>query len=323
MDSLEVLARWLTEADDVAVITHVHPDADALGTAMAIKLALTALGKRAACVCDDPAPLNYTFLPEPPATPEKLPFAPARALLVDAGDPDRAGRSGAILSQVPSATLDHHGTSRGVGEVRVVDPSAPAAGVLALPLIRLLGAPLTRDMAACLYAAIASDTGNFTFPSTTPQSLRAAADCLETGLELGEIAYRLFRARRPARTRLLGAALNAMELRENGRLAILRVTQDMLNRCGATGEDVDLIINYGVDTEGVVAAMLLEQRGDAVKLSLRSRGEFDVSALAASLGGGGHKNAAGATMEMTIEEAAEYVARKIKKILDEGESGGK
>lgn len=316
MTKIDELAQWLRERDQIAILTHVHPDGDALGSTSAICMALKKLGKQAVCVCDDPVPSNLTFLPVSAVSPENLPFAPQWALLCDAGDASRAGRSGEILSRVQdTATLDHHATSRGEGSLRIIEPQVSATGVMALDLIRALGVSLDRDMAACLYAAITTDTGNFAFSNTTPAALRAVADCLETGLDAEDMNYRLFRARRMQKTRLIGAALHDIEFFRDGRVALIRITRDMMARCGATGEDIDTIVNFGMDTLGVAVSVLLEERGDAIKMSLRSRDILDVSALAARMGGGGHKNAAGATLHMSMDEAVQTVHDLINETL--------
>ncbi len=317
MATISDLAAWLRRADDVAVVTHIHPDGDALGASGAVAMALERLGKRAACACDDPKPHNLAFLPVRVYPPEGFPFVPRYVLVCDAGSEERIGRCAALLKGADGiATLDHHGTSEGLGEVRVIDSGAAAAGVLALALIRALGVPLTGDMASCLYAAVATDTGNFSFRNTDPAALRAAAECLEAGIDLDDLNFRLFRARRRQKTRLIGAALDGMSFLMDGRLAVIRVDRAMLDRCGAESEDIDTVVNFGMDTEGVEVSLLLEQRGDAVKVSLRSRGDIDVSALATRLGGGGHKNAAGATVEGTMAEAETLLVRMIGEILE-------
>jgi len=316
MRKIDELAQWLRERDHIVILTHVHPDGDALGSTSAICMALQKMGKQAVCVCDDPVPSDLAFLPVSAVQPEQLPFAPRWALLCDAGDAGRAGRSGKLLDQVQGAsTLDHHGTSRGVGDICIIEPKSSATGVLVLELIRSLGVSLDRDMAACLYAAITTDTGNFAFSNTNPDALRAVADCLETGLDAEDMNYRLFRARRMQKTRLIGAALYDMEFLRDGRVALIQITREKMARCGASGEDIDTIVNFGMDTKGVAVSVLLEERGSTVKVSLRSRGELDVSALAARLGGGGHKNAAGATLDLSIGEAAMRVTGMIDEML--------
>ena len=317
MSGISDLARWLAAASDVAVVTHVHPDGDALGTSGALVRALTRMGKRAACLCDDPAPHNLAFLPVEVYQPENVPFAPRYVLVCDAGSEDRIGRCAGLLSSADgAATLDHHGTSQGIGDVRVIDGGAAATGVLALALIHELGVEPDRDMAALLYAAVATDTGNFSFRNTNPAAMRAAAECLEAGIDLDDMNFRLFRARRMQKTRLIGAAIDGMSFLMEGRLAVIRVDRAMLDRCGAASEDIDTIVNFGMDTEGVQVSMLIEQRGDAVKASLRSRGDIDVAALAKKLGGGGHKNAAGATLEGTMAEVETLLVRMIGEILE-------
>ena len=154
-----------------------------------------------------------------------------------------------------------------------------------------------------------------TIQGLTAQQSYTLKSCLETGLDAEDLNYRLFRARRMQKTRLIGAALYDMEFLRDGRVALIQITREKMARCGASGEDIDTIVNFGMDTKGVAVSVLLEERGSAVKVSLRSRGELDVSVLAARLGGGGHKNAAGATLHMSMDEAVQTVHDLINETL--------
>lgn len=322
METINDLARWLLERDDIAVIGHVSPDGDALGSGLAIVRALKAAGRRAAMVSADAVPHLYAFLPgaEEIVAPDRMPFVPRAILYEDVAAPDRAGDRGLLSAVVKEcAVLDHHATNPGFCPLSLVRAEAAATGELALALIDALGAPLDVPTAVCLYTAIASDTGNFSFSNTTPSSLRAAARLLEAGLPLNEINRAVFRTRTRARTRLLGEALSAMRLYDEGRVAVTCVTQAMLQRCGALMSETEGIVNYLIEMEGTRAALLIEERRNGeTKCSLRSDETLDVARLARAFGGGGHERAAGFSLNCLPEEAEQIAVGALMDALKGG-----
>ena len=321
--TLEALAEWLLSRDDIALMGHVSPDGDAVGSNLAVWHALRALGKRAVVCLPEGVPGLYSWLPGAEAvvsTGDALPFAPKAALSIDVSDMGRLGEAGqALFNGCPDrAALDHHGTNPGMGDIYALDGEAAAAGELALILIERMGVKLTREMAECLFVAISTDCGQFNYSNTRPQTLEAAAKCVATGIDVAEITRRLYRIRTYGRTKLLGLALSELEVSPDGRLAWARITQDMLRNARATWEDNEGIVNYLLEIEGVQLAVLAQQRGeDDIKFSLRSIAPVDVARnIALPLGGGGHSCAAGLTLKMDIEAALRVVLDAARKALD-------
>ena len=312
------IARWLEGRDDIAILTHLHPDGDALGASIALALALKAKGKRAFACCQDGAPDFLAMLPTEGNLflPENAPFEPKAVICVDCGARSRFGRAVSLLKEgVPLACVDHHESNDVSASPLWVEPKASAAGELIAEVIEALGVALAETLALCLYVAVATDTGNFSFDCTTPESLYLAARCLEVGLDLSELNYELFRRRTMPRTKLLGRALNGIEFTEGGRLALMRVRQADFAACGANTADTEGIVNFGIDTAGVEVAVLAVELEDSVKFSLRSRGEINVAAMAAPLGGGGHAKAAGVTLSLPFDEAIEAVMSAARQAL--------
>ena len=306
------VAGWLRAHDNIAIITHLHPDGDALGSSLAMALALKALGKRAFVCCQDPVPDFLSVLPEQTliVLPEAVPFEPECVLCVDCAAPSRFGRAACLLTAGrPVACIDHHETNTLTGcEAGLVDAKAAASGELVYALIDELGVTLTRGMAVCLYTAISTDTGSFAFSCTTGACLRVTARCVEAGIDIDELNYVLFRRRSAARTKLLGRALTGMTYELDGRAALLRLRKEDFDLCGATMADTESIVNYGINTAGVDAAVLAVEQGDSVKFSLRSRGKVNVAQLVVPLGGGGHDRASGLTLEnVPFDEAVARV----------------
>ena len=317
MGRIDEIAAWLRESDDILLAGHVYPDGDAAGSAIALKMALRAMGKRAAVFLPGGTPALYSFLPEAEdvcADPAALPFPPQAVMAVDVSEPNRMGECAAVFSAAPrTASLDHHGTNPGFGDVSCVDGCRAATGELALEVIRALGVNLTRDMADWLYTAICTDCGQFAFLNTTGDTMRAAAECMEAGADYEGILRRLFRTRTQARTKLLGLVLSGLTVESGGKIAYARLTEDMLREAGATREDNEGIVNYLVEIQGVRIAVLAEQKGEGTKFSLRSARGWDVASdVAVPLGGGGHANAAGVSLDMPMEEALQAVLEKAR-----------
>ena len=316
MSRLTELAAWLKAHDNFIVQGHINPDGDASGSCIALCLALKALGKHA-----------FVYLPGGLAkmyggfelsteiySGSDLPFRPETAFSVDVSDKKRLGSGGELFDAcADKAVLDHHSTNEGFGDICFVDGEAAACGELALELIRELGVELTREMATWLYVAICTDCGRFGYSSTKPETMIAAAECLRAGIDVDMIHRELYRTRSEGKTRLLGLALQDMQLNADKTVCWCSLPRDMYARAGALPEDRDGIVNYLLEIKGVQVACLAEERGEgATKFSLRSKPPVDVgNQVCAPLGGGGHACAAGITLNLPLREALEAVLRQI------------
>ena len=318
---LAALAEFLRGQDDIVVLGHVSPDGDAAGSAIAVKLALESLGKRAVAALPGGLPVRYAFLPDGEGVCDAgapLPFPPQCALAVDVASPDRLGPAQALFMACPNrAVLDHHASNPGFAPLCVVDGSRAAAGELVLELIAALGVPLDAAMAENLFVAISTDSGNFNFDNTSGDTLRAAAACVDAGADVERLTRILYRTRRVQKTKLIGVVLSTLTLASAGRVAYARVTQEMYDRCGALREDTDSIVNFLIETEGVQAAFLAEERDpETTKFSLRSVAPYNVAAVAVPLGGGGHERAAGVTLSKPMDEAIEIVSARLTALVE-------
>ena len=324
--TIEALADWLREHDDYVLLGHAAPDGDAVGCCLGVALALKALGKRTVVCLPGGVPRMYAGLPGTEAaldteavTARTLPFEPQTAFALDVSDLERLGGAGIrLFNACPQrAALDHHGTNPGFGQVYALDGDAAAAGELAVALIDALGVTLTRETAECLFVAISTDCGQFNYSNTRPETFRAAARCLEAGIDIAKITETLYRTRSVGRTRLLGLALAELELSPDGRLAWARVTEDMLRRAGAIHEDKEGIVNYLQEIAGVRIAVLAEEQGAQTKFSLRTSPPLNAARdIAVPLGGGGHDCAAGVTVPLPLEEAMVKVLALAREALD-------
>lgn len=304
--SAKAIAGFILENDDILVITHIRPDGDACGTALCMTEAIRALGKRACPVCADPIEEKYAFLPDACdfVNGGNLPFSPKAVLSVDVSDAKRMGELENLFFACRNrACLDHHVTNAGFCEANYIDGSAAAAGEMALEVIKELGVMLTKDMAVNAYTAISTDTGNFSFSSTTGNTYRYAAMCLDAGADAESLTRTLYRTRSIQKTRLLGYALDRIELFENGRVAAIRLNDEVFASLGADRADASNIVNYLNEIEGVRVGILADEMKEGVKFSFRAGVGADVAKIAKQFGGGGHIAAAGATVNgVTMEE---------------------
>ncbi|MBF0343980.1 MAG: bifunctional oligoribonuclease/PAP phosphatase NrnA [Nitrospirae bacterium] len=295
------LVSYIREADDYCIAVHVFPDGDAIGAALALFLGLTAMGKRAAVYSKDLIPQMFDNLPavenfKPITALNEVDTTNATLIIVDCNSPERAGLPEHAGLKAPSfkktLVIDHHVTETNFGDIRWVIPDYPATGLMIYFLLKSLDIPITTDIAINVYTSLAVDTGTFRFSNTTPEALFVASELIKAGVKPVAVADRLYNSWSEARFLLLKNMLSSLEI--HNRLAITVITQDMLKDTGANLEDTDNFVNFPIMINSVaVSALFKEVDTDKWKVSLRSRGEVDVSGIAQRFGGGGHRNAAG------------------------------
>ncbi|MDX6274887.1 MAG: bifunctional oligoribonuclease and phosphatase NrnA [Frankiales bacterium] len=299
--------QLLHSADDVVVACHVSPDGDALGSALAVGIALSRLGKRVrASFGDDPfvVPEVLDFLPgtELLVPPADVPEAPELLVTFDTGSADRLGL---LANRVPAAlcclVVDHHATNTNFGTDLLLDTAAAATATMALELVDRLGVALDKDIATCVYTGLTTDTGSFRFAATTPDVHRVAARLLEAGVEHDLIARRIFDTKSFGYLRLLGCALSRATLEPQ--LVWTSVTAQDRREHGVPMDLVEAVIGVlRITAERDVAVVFKEDDAGRWVVSTRSKGEVDVGSVCAALGGGGHRYAAGFTGSRDLEE---------------------
>ena len=325
MRNSEGIARAIQSAGTVAVCCHINPDGDTIGSALAMRLALISLGKEVQVFCQDKVPDSLLFLPgaKEIRMPDRTDCSFDLMLSVDASAPDRLGSCWEIIFPVSvhTAQMDHHGTNPLFMEVNSVDGSAAATCTMILEQMRAMKVALTREMAECLYTGISTDTGNFSFNCTDAESFRAMSDLMEAGLPLADLSFLLFRQRSRAQLLLLGKAIASLRFEASGELAVMKLTRADFEACGAKSEHADTIVNYGLETIGTKMALLArEDDSGRIKCSLRAVPPLCVDGLANRLGGGGHPQAAGISMDGILDVCAARVAEEMVRALEEARS---
>lgn len=306
------LAELLRRHDRILVAAHANPDGDAVGSSIALGWALRALDRNVLLynATGFPEYLSWLHLPCPLLVSlDLLPAPPDLVVALDSGEARRLGPDlCSLLDSVPSVNIDHHPGNPEYGSLyNWVDPGMSSTGEMVGMLAEALGVPLSGVLAESLYVALVSDTGSFAYDSTTPGSLRLAASLMENGLNVPSVRARLDNSWSEPKLRLWGRLMQEARLLEDGRLAVALVSRSLLDELGAVREDCEGFVEQLRRVSGVRVGLILREAGpDAdgracTRVSLRSSGADDVRAVAAQFGGGGHRNAAGATVSLDME----------------------
>jgi phosphoesterase RecJ-like protein len=315
-DSREIIAA-LQSCKTVLISVHKSPDGDALGAQLALMLALEKMGKTVTAHNLDPVPEIYRFLPHQ-ARISSGPVVTGRfdAMIVLDSDPPRTGLFSNAYPAAVLINIDHHITNPQIWPITWLDAAASATGEMIYKLVMQAGLSIDRDMALCLYTSIFTDTGSFRYSNTSPECMRIAATLLEAGADPWLVTENVYESYSFNRLKLLGTVLGDMERSPDKRMAWVVVTDELFHKTGTTAEDTDNFVNYVRSVSGVEVAILFRQTAQKqYKISLRSKGRVDLSSLAQALGGGGHKNAAGSTLDGTLEDIKRKVLGEVAKVI--------
>ena len=301
----ESLLDRLRSGKRFLLTSHVNPDGDAIGSELGLAQVLHTLGKETQIWNRDETPAAYLPLigsgdihvgPEPP---EGFPGTYDAAIVLECPSLDRCGLEEHI-SQLPMLNIDHHLGNDEYGEVLWIDTAAPAVGAMVYRLAKTLDLKIDAETATALYLTLVTDTGGFRFSNATPEAFEAAAALVREGARPEQVSHWLYESTPEAAVRLLGEILATLELHRDGTIATAWLTLDMVRRTGARPGDAEGLIDVPRSIAGVETVALLKELEDGnVKVSLRSRGNVSVERIARAHGGGGHRNAAGFTSEVS------------------------
>ena len=315
------MAAALPQMDRVIVSGHVNPDGDALGSVAATGCLLRALGKEFVLYSKSGVPPYLSFLPLPGSlhdSVQRLPFRPAAAVLLDCGEPHRLGDElEKALPPLDSVNIDHHLGSEGMGSRdNWIEPQAAATAQLVAYVAISAGLPLEGPLGQAIALGLVTDTGGFAHGNTSAAVLHLAAHLVDRGCDIALLRQHLDNGWSMGRMRLWARLMERIQLFAGGTLAFCAVRLNDLQSCSATKEDLEGFVEQMRRLAGVRAAALLREDAPGIhKFSLRSFGATDVRAAAAALGGGGHRNAAGGTLRMEAEQAAEALIKAVSAVL--------
>jgi phosphoesterase RecJ-like protein len=299
------------------VMSHARPDGDAIGSAMAMAYALVDLGKDVGVVSRDPVPPQFETCPgvERIIVTDHVDDPGDAVIVMECGDLTRPGIGG--LDRGFVINIDHHPGNTMYGALNWFDLSAAACGEMVFDLIRALGVPLTREIATHIYVAVLTDTGSFHYSNITPRTFEIARLCTEAGVNPAVIARDVYDSHRIGRLKLFRAVLNGMQLDPTERVATMAVTRQMAAGCGATYEDTEGLVNFPLSAQEVLAVVFFKENGaEDWRVSLRSKGDVDVNAVAREFGGGGHKNASGCGVRGTFEQWKPVFEHKVTAAIE-------
>lgn len=299
-------ARWLLTHDRFAIVTHRGPDGDTVGSAAALCRGLRQLGKHAHVLANSQVPLKYEYLLEGLTKPHAE--ENDTVITVDVPAPHMISVDSADLMERIDLRIDHHSSSTAFGDKELVDGTAAACGEIVYDLLMEMQVRLDIPMADALYTAVSTDTGCFRYHNTTSHSYLVAAACKEVSPNLSDIARELFDTVTLGRLRLQGWIVEHLQLLKGGTVAICAIPLKLKEQLGLTEADMENISGFPRSIAGVkLAATLREEEEGPVKLSVRAVPGYDAAAVCEKFGGGGHKGAAGAGLDMTLDEALEAV----------------
>jgi len=309
---MDQIIRHIKDGQHLLIASHAEPDGDAVGSLVALGLALDKFGKKTTLYNASPIPAVYRFLSGAERIVRQIEKANSYdiAIMLDCGDLIRIGEAVATINKIPVIiNIDHHVSNTGFGHIQLIDTTACATAEIVYRLIKALEISFDKEIATSLYTGILTDTGSFRFSNTNQAAFAISKEMTEVGVDAHSVAQHVFGTYSLGRIKLLNMALNSIEISDNGKLSMMTITRSMLNETGTSTEDLDGMINYARRIEDVkVAALIHEIKNGGGKfsnmnhyhVSLRSDNTVDVAVIAGKFGGGGHSSAAGFQIESTL-----------------------
>lgn len=318
---LQQAVQFMRQHDDFLVVSHVNPDGDTIGSALAMGLLLQQANKRYTVVNIGPIPARFSFLPQfeqlidLSAKPLTQTFS--AVIAIDAADRSRMGEIDHLFApDVQILNIDHHPTNDYFGQVNVVRSDAAATAEIMFELAKAGNFSFDQPLATCLYTGLLTDTGGFRYSNTTSQVMNMAAELLRFPLQPGMIAEQCLELVSKEHIKLLQRSLASLALSHQEQVAVLTVSHADLLEAGAEPDDLSGIVNYARNIIGVeVGALLAEVKPGLIKVNLRSRRQVDVAAIAKSFGGGGHARAAGYSFAGAMGDAVGQLTARLEQVL--------
>lgn len=327
--SLTKIINTINKHKSFLITTHVGIEGDALGSALALAFLLRAKHKEVTVVNEDSIPNNYLFLKHLAAMKKNKdllkslsyfrskgkfhPLGVDVAFVLDCSDFSRCGKAAKVISQNSLlASIDHHISNVKFADINWVEPRSSSTGEMIYKLYKEMRMPFNHDSALCLYTAILTDTGSFKYANTSWQTHRAAAELIKFNISANKVYQCIYESNSCSDILVLKEALDSFKLDKSGKIGWFKVNRYFSD---AHSDQTDNILDFGRRIKEIEVCFLLKKSKskDDIRVNLRSRGKIDVSKIAHSLGGGGHKNASGCTVRATMEDAEKIVLEKVRK----------
>jgi len=305
--------------------SHTNPDGDAVGSTIAMGLLLGATEKKITLYNESSIPAVYRFLPHVEMIENSINTVDDfdTAIILDCTSLQRIGTAASMVNDIPVIiNIDHHISNSCFGNFQLIDTSASSTAEIVYRLIKKMDVAIDKAIATSIYTGILTDTGSFRFSNTNQAAFAICREMVEKGVEPSDVARHVYGRYSLGRIKLLNLALDSIEMFHNGKLSIMTITQEMLNKTGTRAEDIDGLINYARRIEDVKIAALIHEKQNGrhnlkdsgrYHVSLRSDGSVDVAAMAASFGGGGHISAAGFDVQSCLTDIKSDIANLAEK----------
>jgi phosphoesterase RecJ-like protein len=310
MEIYKTIWNKILDSEKIAIISHLNPDGDALGSSLSLYSILKKIGKEVNIVnVTSPLPHFLDFLPNYNEIQNRVPEKYDLMISCDCGSFDRLG----IEERPPFLiNIDHHISNTNFGDINLVEDAVSTSQVI-FRLLKDIGVNIDKESAICLYTALVTDSGNFQYDNVDSEAFEMAAELLRCGVESGYVAKMLFERDRVEKLKFLSKALETLELFLEQKVACVEITKEMFEVTGATKNDSEGLVNMIRKVESVEVAMVLREEEEGVKVSLRSKNYVDVSKIAVKFGGGGHIRASGATIKgKGFEEIKNMILEELK-----------
>lgn len=307
--------KHILDSNNIFIASHVQPDGDNIGSMLSLGMALRRLNKNVYLLKSDEVPSDYTFLPNIELINDYDNSDEIDIFIaLDSSDEGRLGKNKDLLTKAKLIiNIDHHISNTNFGHINIIDENASSTGELIYEFIKSMNISLDKDMATCIYTAISSDTGSFMYDNTSAKTHEIAAELIKVGIDKKEININLYQNKSLEKTKLFIKVMDNLELYFDNKVALAKVTQEMLNDCKAKMEDSEGIISFLRGISPVEVAILLKEFNDnEIKVSMRSKRYIDVAQICSNFGGGGHIRAAGCTISAPIDRAKTLIINEIE-----------
>ena len=316
--TLDNIIENIKKAETIVILTHEAPDGDAIGSTLAMKVALKQLGKETDVVIRE-FPKVFDFLPgrkeiKLDTNIEKYDLA----ISLDCADLKRLDGNEYFEKAKQTIVIDHHGSNKMYGDFNFVNPVAPACCQILIGMFEYFNIKIDKELGTCILTGIITDTGGFRYSGVTPETFEFTADLLTRGVNVSDIYKRVLETKTKANFELMRRTIDRMEFLEDGKITFTYITNQDLKEVNASVGDHEGLVEIGRDIEGVEVSIFIRQKEDdenTYKISMRSNEYVNVSDICFKFGGGGHEKAAGATMQGNIEQVKQKVMKELKKVI--------
>lgn len=319
MNYVNELEKLIFDSHRIAIISHKDPDGDALGSLLGLYSILKTNQKEINLFVDGEIPFNYTFLPSV----EKVLSSPDLSIrdlviVLDCSDKDRLGTMSVVFDNARNKVcIDHHVSNTNFCDINIIEPSYSSTGEMVYEISKIIGLDVDKSAAECIYSAILSDTGKFIYDNTSPQTLRFVAELLEKNIDFNDIVIKIYSSDYKNVFLAKSKIISDTEFYFNDKLSIAVITQDILEEFDVKMKDIDGVVETIRDVKDVEISCVLKEFGEEkTKVSLRSKGEINVSEISTVFKGGGHAKAAGFNIERNIEKSKAALIEFLKQYLE-------